>query len=157
VTKKTSYKSANAAAKKRLADAHGKLDKLAKKSAKKRSFPTKAAVVKAKKKVVPSMFHAMLGIFDMAGVKYRTWALKTTPGLQEYDGHYIIVGSDGSSREPYTGFCFDTTGFLREVTCVSTSEDQQVAVECIGKQTTTVITPFREGKESRHVTNPEEN
>jgi hypothetical protein len=75
--------------------------------------------------------------------------------LQEYDGNTIVVGSSGN--EPYTTFCFDTTGLLREVTSVSTSADQQVAVECVGKRTMTVITPFNEGSESRHITNPEEN
>jgi hypothetical protein len=109
----------------------------------------------AKKAVKPNMYHAMLGIFKTAGVKFRTWKLKTSPGLQEYDGDTIVVGSSGS--EPYTTFCFDTTGFLREVTSVSTSDDQQVAVECMAPRTMTVITPFREGSESRHVTNPEEN
>lgn len=129
--------------------------KTVKKTVKKRGFPTKAEVVKAKKKVQPNMYLAMLGIFETAGVKFRTWGLRTTPGLQEYDGHTIVVGSSGS--EPYTTFCFDLTGLLREVTSVSTSDDQQVAVECVGKQTITRITPFNEGSESTHITNPEEN
>lgn len=128
---------------------------MTKKSAKKRPFPTKAAVVKASKKVQPNMYLAMLGIFDTAGVKYRTWALKTSPGLQEFDGHYLVVGSSGD--EPYTGFSFDVTGALREVTSVATTSDQQVAVESLGRRTMTTITPFNEGDESRHITNPEEN
>jgi len=122
----------------------------------KKTKPTKKPVKKATKKTAgPSMYHAMLGIFKMAGVNFRTWKLKTSPGLQDYDGHTIVVGSSGN--EPYTTFCFDTTGFLREVTCVETSDDQQVAVECVGKQTITRVTPFHEGSESTHVTNPEEN
>jgi hypothetical protein len=120
----------------------------------KKTKPTKKPVAK-KKAALPSMYTAMLGIFNFAGVQYRTWKLKTSPGLQEYDGYTIVVGSSGN--EPYTTFCFDTTGFLREVTSVSTSDDQQVAVECMAPRTMTVITPFREGSESRHVTNPEEN
>lgn len=150
--KRDSYKNANDAAKKRLADAKKKATK---KPVKKTSTPRAAwGAPMVGEKFVPDMYHAMLGIFTAAKVRFRTWKLKTTPGLQEFDGNTIVVGSSG--MEPYTTFCFDTTGLLREVTSVSTSDDQQVAVECVGKQTITRITPFKEGRESTHITNPEE-